>query len=63
MAIKSGMLSGSLVVEEKALNLIMNIDIKNDNHNIYILLLVGVVVFSLLAIYKLIKLENKHRKT
>lgn len=55
MAIKSGMISGSLVVEEKSLNLMLEVDDTQNYYNLnsYILLVVGIVVmFYLFAIYK-----------
>ena len=59
MAIKRGMLSGSLVEEEQELNLVRNIDSLNNNSNFYILQLVVVAWFSMFVIYKLLKQLEK----
>ena len=53
MAIKRGMLSGSLVEEEQELNLVRNIDSLNNTRNFYILQLVVVAWFLMFVIYKL----------
>ena len=58
MAIKRGMLSGSLIEEEQSLNMDPEIDTLNNNRNFYILQLMVVVWFSMFAIYKLLKLEK-----
>ena len=58
MAIKRGMLSGSLIEEEQSLNMDPEIDTLNNNRNFYILQLVVVVWFPMFAIYKLLKLEK-----
>ena len=59
MAIKRGMLSGSLVEEEQELNLVRNIDSLNNNRNFYILQLVVVAWFLMFVIYKLLKQLEK----
>lgn len=59
MAIKRGMLSGSLVEEEQELNLVRNIDSLNNTRNFYILQLVVVAWFSMFVIYKLLKQLEK----
>ena len=58
MAIKRGMLSGSLIEEEQSLNMDPEIDTLNNNRNFYILQLVVVVWCPMFAIYKLLKLEK-----
>ena len=59
MAIKRGMLSGSLVEEEQELNLVRNIDSLNNTRNFYILQLVVVAWFLMFVIYKLLKQLEK----